>query len=168
MNSCGDAAEPRLPDPREAGAAAVEVLGEVLGLVRPTGVRRVRIRTRQFDVDVVWERPAPSHGVAVGNGHAPGHLPTPVGQSVSVTAPAVGVFHRCPAQGEPPFVDVGSRVAAGDRLGLVEAMKVSTPVIAPHAGTVSGIHAGDGEVVEYEQLLVELVPDEAAPPRSGT
>ena len=56
-------------------------------------------------------------------------------------------------------VAAGARVAAGDRLIVLETMKMETPVVAPHAGTVVAICCAPGNLVRAGQTLVGLQPD---------
>ena len=39
-----------------------------------------------------------------------------------VTAPMVGTFYRSPAPEEPPFVELGNRIAVGQTICILEAM----------------------------------------------
>lgn len=50
----------------------------------------------------------------------------------------------------------GQRVAAGDVLLVLEAMKMDNDVMAPVAGTVRAVHVAPGEQVAAEQVLVVL------------
>lgn len=77
----------------------------------------------------------------------------------AVTAPLVGVFYRSSGPGKGPFVEVGDRVAAGDQVGIVEAMKMMNEVLADRAGVVREIHPSDAEVVEFGQVLFTLSPE---------
>ena len=54
------------------------------------------------------------------------------------------------------LVSVGQTVSQGDRLVIVEAMKMKTPMIAHRAGTVAVIAVKAGEAVDAGQLLVSL------------
>ncbi|MDJ1156702.1 acetyl-CoA carboxylase biotin carboxyl carrier protein [Chelatococcus sp. SYSU_G07232] len=73
----------------------------------------------------------------------------------AVTSPMVGTAYRRPSPDAKPFVEVGSKVEAGDKLLLVEAMKTFNDIVAPRAGTVTAILVEDGQPVEYgEPLLV--------------
>ena len=76
-----------------------------------------------------------------------------------VRAPTMGTFYRAPKPGAPAFVEPGTRVAAGDPLGLVEVMKLFNSVNAPCAGTVTHVLAGDAAVVAEGQALIALRPD---------
>jgi urea carboxylase len=56
-------------------------------------------------------------------------------------------------------VAAGARVAAGDRLIVLETMKMETPVLAPTGGTVVAICCAPGNLVRAGQTLVGLQPD---------
>ncbi len=71
-----------------------------------------------------------------------------------VPSPMVGTAFRAPEPGAKPFVDVGSTVAAGDTLLIVEAMKTLNQIPAPRAGTVTQILFEDGQPVEYGEPLM--------------
>jgi acetyl-CoA carboxylase biotin carboxyl carrier protein len=73
----------------------------------------------------------------------------------AVLSPMVGTAYRKPSPDAKDFVEVGSKVQAGDKLLLVEAMKTFNEIVAPRAGTVTAIFVEDGTPVEYgEPLLV--------------
>ncbi len=71
-----------------------------------------------------------------------------------VTSPMVGTAYMGPAPGARPFVDVGSKVLAGDTLLIVEAMKTMNQIPAPRSGTVTQILVEDGKPVEFGEPLV--------------
>lgn len=72
----------------------------------------------------------------------------------AVTSPMVGTAYLGPEPGAPSFVKVGDRIAKGDTLLIVEAMKVMNQVPAPHAGTVKQILVANGAPVEFGELLM--------------
>jgi len=53
-------------------------------------------------------------------------------------------------------VTVGQKIAKGDKLLMMEAMKMQTTVTSPVDGVVDAIHAQVGETVESKDLLIEL------------
>jgi pyruvate carboxylase len=53
-------------------------------------------------------------------------------------------------------VTVGHKVAKGDKLLMMEAMKMQTTVTAPADGVVAELHCALGETVESKDLLVKL------------
>jgi len=70
-----------------------------------------------------------------------------------VRAPMVGTFYGSASPGAPAFVNVGTRVKAGDPLGIIEAMKMFNQIEADVAGTVLAIVAENGQPVEFDQPL---------------
>jgi len=73
----------------------------------------------------------------------------------AVLSPMVGTAYRKPSPDAKAFVEIGSKVQAGDKVLLVEAMKTFNEIVAPRAGTVTAIFVEDGTPVEYgEPLLV--------------
>ena len=73
----------------------------------------------------------------------------------TVLSPMVGTAYRKPSPEAKNFVEIGSKVQAGDKVLLVEAMKTFNEIVAPRAGTVTAIFVDDGTPVEYgEPLLV--------------
>jgi len=73
-----------------------------------------------------------------------------------VTAPLVGTFHSAPYPNAQAFVSVGSMVKKGDKLCIIEAMKVMNEIKSPYDGVVKKIFSEDGSLVEYGQNLFEI------------
>lgn len=73
-----------------------------------------------------------------------------------VAAPMSGTFYAAPAPGEPPLVAIGDKIAAGQQLCVIEAMKVMNIVVAERAGTIAAIHAQSGDDVDAGQPLFTL------------
>jgi acetyl-CoA carboxylase biotin carboxyl carrier protein len=78
---------------------------------------------------------------------------------VAVTAPMVGKFYSAPAPSDPPYVEVGSKVAVGATVGLIEVMKVFASIKAETAGVIERILVSSGEFVEFGQPLFLLRPN---------
>ena len=72
----------------------------------------------------------------------------------AVKSPMVGTVYLAAEPGVKPFAAVGQKVAAGDTLLIVEAMKVMNPIVAPTAGTVTQVLVENGQPVEFDQPLV--------------
>jgi acetyl-CoA carboxylase biotin carboxyl carrier protein len=89
--------------------------------------------------------PAPAAAAAPG---APAAEP-----AGTVKSPMVGTVFLAAEPSAPPFVSVGDKVAEGDTLLIIEAMKVMNPIAAPRAGIVRQILVQDAQPVEYEQPL---------------
>ncbi len=81
---------------------------------------------------------------------APKQASAPVAAGAgSVTSPLAGRIVSVDCQ-------VGQKVASGDQLVTVEAMKMNTFVYAQADGTVSAINVAAGDAVEEGQVLVSL------------
>lgn len=68
-------------------------------------------------------------------------------------APLYGVVHLQPAPGEPPFVQPGQAVEAGQMLCVIEAMKMFNEVRADAAATVQAVLVRSGQEVEAGEPL---------------
>ena len=79
-----------------------------------------------------------------------------------VVSPMGGMFYASPAPGKPAFVSVGQTVSAGEQVGIIEVMKLFTPVTVPHAGTIQAIHVEDQQTVAKDELLISIEPGEGA------
>jgi acetyl-CoA carboxylase biotin carboxyl carrier protein len=71
-----------------------------------------------------------------------------------VTSPMVGTSYRGPEPGARPYVEIGSVVATGDTLLIVEAMKTMNQIPAPRPGRVIQILVEDGQPVEFGEPLM--------------
>ncbi len=74
----------------------------------------------------------------------------------TVTSPMVGTAYRAPEPGAPPFIEIGSKVTAGQTLLIIEAMKTMNQIPSPRAGTVISILVEDGQPVEYGEPLAVI------------
>ena len=77
----------------------------------------------------------------------PGHI---------VKSPMVGTFYRSAAPGAKPFVEVGSTVAVGDTICIIEAMKLMNEIESDKAGVVKAVLVESGNAVEYGQPLFTI------------
>jgi acetyl-CoA carboxylase biotin carboxyl carrier protein len=76
----------------------------------------------------------------------------------AVRSPMVGTFYRAPSPNDPPFVEVGRDVKRGDTLCLIEVMKLFTTITADQDGRVAHILPGNGDLVEFDQILFVIDP----------
>jgi acetyl-CoA carboxylase biotin carboxyl carrier protein len=75
-----------------------------------------------------------------------------------ITAPMVGTFYRSPAPGEPPFVELGTRIRAGQTVCILEAMKLMNELETEVGGEVVEILVENGTPVEFGQVLMRIRP----------
>jgi|TARA_R100001244_G_scaffold6593_26_gene8259 acetyl-CoA carboxylase biotin carboxyl carrier protein len=71
-------------------------------------------------------------------------------------SPMVGTAYLAAEPGAENFISVGDKVAVGDTLLIVEAMKVMNPITAETSGTVKAILVENGQPIEYDQPLVVI------------
>jgi oxaloacetate decarboxylase alpha subunit len=173
----GEEAEPLLKSIRERaggdeslGASGVdreraERIREVVRIVQETGVGEITIEEEGTRVSV--RRTAePTYLPAPAAPTVEGDLPPVAPRDNGLTrveSPMVGTFYRAPTPGSAAFVEEGDPVSAGATLCILEAMKLMNEVKSEIEGIVRKIHVGNGEAVEYGQLLFELEPINGRP-----
>jgi acetyl-CoA carboxylase biotin carboxyl carrier protein len=74
----------------------------------------------------------------------------------TVNSPMVGTAYMSPSPEAAPFVQVGSKVKAGQAIMIIEAMKTMNQIPAPHSGTVTAILVSNGDPVEYDEPLMVI------------
>ncbi len=79
-----------------------------------------------------------------------------------IVAGLTGTFYRSSSPDAAPFVAVGDHVEEGQTIGLLEAMKMLTPIEADRAGRISAILAENAALVTRGSPLFRLAPDDAA------
>jgi urea carboxylase len=98
-----------------------------------------------------FDRAEPEPDASAGGAADPAAARVPAG-ATGVTAPFIASVWQVDAR-------PGMRVAKGDKLAALEAMKMETIIAAPHDGTVAEVYAAVGTQVVAGQVLLALVPD---------
>ena len=145
----------------------VELVRKLAELLNETGLREIEVERGDLRVKVVRGPSAAETAMASVIHAAPpvaaagpqalaasAAAPEPPGDAVK--SPMVGTVYLQPNPGAEQFVRVGSQVAAGQTLMIIEAMKTMNPVPAPRAGRVVEILIDDGQPVEFGQPLIVL------------
>ncbi|QTH23481.1 acetyl-CoA carboxylase biotin carboxyl carrier protein [Rhizorhabdus wittichii] len=117
------------------------------------GERRIKVARNVTVGAAPIAMPAP---VAAPAAAAPAAAPAaeaPADHPGAVKSPMVGTAYLSPEPGGKSFVAPGDKVAAGQTLLIVEAMKVMNAIAAPRAGTVKALLVENGQPVEYDQPL---------------
>ncbi|MFG3816120.1 acetyl-CoA carboxylase biotin carboxyl carrier protein [Limnothrix redekei] len=91
---------------------------------------------------------------------APPASPPPLNDPklLEIKSPMVGTFYRAPAPGEPPFVQPGDRIASGQTVCIIEAMKLMNELEAEISGEVVEILVENAQPVEFDQVLMRVRP----------
>jgi 3-methylcrotonyl-CoA carboxylase alpha subunit len=153
----------------ECAPAAVTVDAEpslaVADLVVCAGVARVRLGERLRQAR--FSREESRIHLWLGAAHHVLRIEDPRTQEVASSSAKGGLTTPLPGVVASVAVQVGQRVAAGEVLLTIEAMKMEHAIRAPHDGLVQAIHFLAGDRVAEGSELIELEPltegDEAAP-----
>ncbi len=127
-----------------------EDVREILRLIDESSLQELRIETDGFSRHVRRE------GAPIEPRAAPPKPPDD--DMVTVEAPMLGTFYRAEAPGQPPFVEVGSRVDADTTVCIIEVMKMMNSVPAGVAGTIAEVCQENAQLVEYGQALFRVRP----------
>jgi acetyl-CoA carboxylase biotin carboxyl carrier protein len=165
---------PNVEGPHKAG----EEYGELLEQVRrnalrflsdlPRPPRALRVRAGGVSVDIEWgkERAIAADTETVRDAPPSAAVTESTTELISpveyLSSPTVGVFYHAPEPTAPPFVNEGDMVAAGQQVGIVEAMKLMIPVVADKPGRVVKVLKDNGQPVEYDERLFALAVVDAA------
>ena len=79
--------------------------------------------------------------------------------AVSINAPMLGRFYRASSPSNPPFVEVGQKIVAGDTVGVIEVMKLFNDIKSEVSGTVVEIRVANSEMVEEADILFVVESD---------
>ncbi len=102
--------------------------------------------------------PDPSAGGDSSSAHASEGAAKAAARLVDVVSPMVGTFYRAPSPEADPYVSADDRVAAGDVLCVIEAMKLMNELECETAGRVAEICVPNAEPVEFGQVLFRIDP----------
>ena len=154
-------------DKNEKGSPEQELIRELAGLLNETGLSEIEIEkaglkvrvARSVTVAATAAPPATAASVAA-SAAAAAAAPPPLNDVTQhpgcVKSPMVGTAYRAPEPGAPNFVEIGSRVAQGQTLLIIEAMKTMNHIPAPKAGTVTQVMIENGQPVEFGEPLVVI------------
>ena len=140
----------------------------LIQLLEESDIAELEITEGEEAVRISRAGPAPAAAPAVPSASAPSARAPAAAEAAAepaepavpeghvVASPMVGTFYAAPSPGAKPFVEVGSRVAEGDTLCIVEAMKMLNQIEADRDGVVRAVLADNAAPVEYGQALFVL------------
>lgn len=145
----------------------IKLVRDLAGILDKAGLSEIEVEDgdRKIRVARAITGAAPVHAVAAAPlvaaapvpVAAPAEAPTETHAETHTDAqksPMVGTVYLAAEPGAVNFISVGDKVAAGDTLLIIEAMKVMNPIISDKAGTVKAILVENSQPVEYDQPLV--------------
>ena len=89
----------------------------------------------------------------------PAEAPKKASNGLEVKSPMVGTFYKSPEPGAKAYVSVGDRVAKGQIVCIIEAMKIMNEIESEYDGVVREIVADNAHPVEYGQVLFRIDPN---------
>jgi acetyl-CoA carboxylase biotin carboxyl carrier protein len=151
-------------DRHERGNADQQLIRELAELLNETGLSEIEIEksglrvrvARQLSVSQAALAPAmpgPAQPAPEASSAAAA-VADPAKHPGAVKSPMVGTAYRSPEPGAPAFVEIGTRVAQGQTLLIIEAMKTMNHIPAPRSGVVKEILIENGQPVEFGEPLV--------------
>ncbi len=135
----------------------IERLEQLITIAEHSDLASIRVREGEIEIEIsratvqqITTAPTSTGPVA----------PTLVTESETgddiIRSPMPARFYRSPAPDEPPFIDVGDSVGAGEPIATLEVMKTYNDVEAPFDCEILEIFIEDGEAVEYNQPLFRV------------
>ena len=160
-------AEPMAKDTKGKGNSDQALIRDLAELLEETGLSEIEIEREGMRVRVarqvtvaaaVHAGAAPSTAMAAaaapaGAAPAAAAVADPGKHPGAVPSPMVGTAYLAPEPSAAPFVEVGTRVAQGQTILIIEAMKTMNHIPAPKAGVVTAILVGNGQPVEFGEPL---------------
>jgi acetyl-CoA carboxylase biotin carboxyl carrier protein len=103
---------------------------------------------------------APAVAQPAGSAGSPAAAATaPSSALKEIRSPMVGTFYKSPEPGAEPYVKVGTRVAVGQTVCIIEAMKIMNEIEAEVAGVVREVLVEDAQPVEFGTVLFRVDPN---------
>ena len=157
-------------DTKGKGGAEQGLIRELAGLLEETGLSEIEVEreglrvrvSRQVTVQAMpMAAAAPAPVAAPAVSAAQGQVaaaPAAASPDLSkhpgaLKSPMVGTAYLAAQPSDPPFVEMGSKVTQGQTILIIEAMKTMNHIPAPKAGVVTAILVGNGQPVEFGELL---------------
>jgi acetyl-CoA carboxylase biotin carboxyl carrier protein len=78
---------------------------------------------------------------------------------LEVKSPMVGTYYSSPEPGAKQYVNVGERIAKGQTLCIIEAMKIMNEIESEYDGVLREILVDNAQPVEYGQVLFRIDPN---------
>lgn len=145
----------------------------MIDFIAKSGLAEVNIETEEFKIKVkrdtegkIIATPAVSQPVAAApvaavapqETAAPAPAKDESSRYIQIKSPMIGTFYRSPKPEDPSFVNVGDTISAGDKVCIVEAMKLFNEIESEISGTIVKVLVENASPVEYDQPLFLVDP----------
>lgn len=146
----------------------ISQIRKLIRLIKDTDVSEIEVAEGDYSVRITRHTggQATVAPVTAAVSSTPAAMPQPVteigGEEAEeehvVKSPMVGTFYTAPSPDAEPFVSEGSKVAKGDILCIIEAMKLMNEIEAEYDGVVDRILVENATPVEYGTPLFVILP----------
>ena len=124
-----------------------------------SSLRSMKLSCQEFSIEL-------EQGASAAAAAAPAAAPAPTAaaapapqpESPVISAPLVGTYYAASAPDQPPFVTAGDRVAKGQTVCLIEAMKMMSEVPAPCDCVIEEVLKANGELAAFGEPLFRYRP----------
>lgn len=161
----------KAPVPGGAGPMDVALLASIVKLMQANDLNMVdlrdgrrRVMMKRGPVPTAMPLAMPMHVPMTMAGTAPPPAAAANGTAaesekfLEIKSPMVGTFYAASSPDTKPFVIVGSEITEETDVCVIEAMKVFNNVKADCRGTIAKILVGNGQTVEFGQVLFLVKP----------
>lgn len=155
-----------------------EEIKDLIKLVSKLGLGKVEIEKEGFKINIKGPNLVPSGVYTAPTGATPQANTSPAQTPVTATeAPAppvstpsestsfltikssmIGTFYRSSSPDKPPFVEVGTEIKKGDKICIIEAMKLFNEIESEVSGRIVKVLVDDATPVEFDQPLFLVEP----------
>ncbi len=102
--------------------------------------------------------PQPAAGNNAPAAEKPKAAEAPAGNLVTIKSPMIGTFYRKASPDKPNLADIGSEIAPGSVVCIIEAMKLFNEIESEVKGKIVKVLVEDASPVEYDQPLFLVEP----------
>ena len=153
-----------------------EEIKDLIKLVSKLGLGKVEIEKDGFKINIKGPNMVPS-GVymapqvaapAINNAPTPASLaitsepvvssPSESTSTITIKSSMIGTFYRSSSPDTPAFAEVGSEIKKGDRICIIEAMKLFNEIESEVSGRIVKVLVDDATPVEFDQPLFLVEP----------
>jgi len=128
---------------------------QFIDLIKETDIEELQWESGDFKISL--KRGEVSNPSAVKK-KAQEEVPVKEKKYLSVKSPMVGTFYRAQSSDHPPLVMEGNHIVPGQKLAVIEAMKINKDVVSNVEGKIVKILVENGQPVEYGQELFLVEP----------
>ena len=138
---------------------AIEVRRGLFGLWASVRVSKAGHGSGNATTAPVVVTAAPVAPAVAAPGGAPAAHAIPTGPALlEIKSPMVGTFYKSPEPGAEPYVKNGTRVAPGQVVCIIEAMKIMNEIESEVQGVIREVCVENAQPVEFGQVLFRVDP----------